>query len=63
MLLEIKHAKPKVDHTKSVVQLMSQQETAMLKLISYKNNQSQLPLMLQTGLYIEVVSSAIVLPD
>jgi len=63
MLLEIKLAKPKEDHTKSVDQPTFQQETAIHKLISYKNNQSQSLLMLQTGLYTEEEFSAIALPD
>lgn len=59
----IKHAKFKVELTKSLVQPMFQPETAMLKLISYKNNQYQLPLMLQTGHYINQVSSQTAPPD
>jgi hypothetical protein len=59
----IKLAKFKEVLTKSLVQKMFQQETVKLKLILYKPNQFQLPLMLQTGLYINQEYSPTVLPD
>jgi len=63
MLLEIKLAKLKEDHTKLLVSLTLPLVTATNKLNSYKNNLSQLPLMLLTGAYTDLVSSLTVLAD